>query len=215
MPTTQFTRDANQQAKTIQHYYQWQSKIYDLTRWSFLFGRKKIVEMLPGDRMAELNILEVGCGTGFNLQRMAQHFPHAKFTGVDVSSDMLSIARQNNKSFLSRMEFVEAPYGAEGVTFPGQMDIILFSYSLTMINPQWSNLLDQAQLDLKPNGCIAVVDFHDSQFRWFKNHMSGHHVRMDSHLQAYLEKNYAAIHNHSRKAYFGVWEYLLYLGRAR
>ncbi len=208
-----FTKDAGQQAKTIQQYYQWQSKIYDLTRWSFLFGRKKIVELLPVDRQAELNILEVGCGTGFNLQRMAKFFPKAKFTGVDVSADMLTIARQNNKANLSRMDFVEAPYGPEGVNFPGQMDIILFSYSLTMINPQWSSLLDQATLDLKPEGNIAVVDFHDSQFQWFKNHMGNHHVRMDSHLQEYLEKNCVSLHNQSQKAYLGIWEYLLFIGK--
>lgn len=208
-----FTKDADQQAKTIQQYYQWQSKIYDLTRWSFLFGRKKIADLLPVDRQAELKILEVGCGTGFNLKRMAKYFPKANFTGVDVSADMLTIARQNNTAYLNRMEFVEAPYGPEGVNFPGQMDIILFSYSLTMINPQWSALIDQAQLDLKPGGFVAVVDFHGSQFQWFKHHMSNHHVRMDSHLQYYLQKNFTPIHNQSKKAYMGVWEYLLFVGQ--
>ncbi|NRB50206.1 MAG: class I SAM-dependent methyltransferase [Saprospiraceae bacterium] len=209
-----FTKNAHQQAKTIQQYYQWQSKIYDLTRWSFLFGRKEITRLLPVDRQAALNILEVGCGTGFNLQRMAKFFPNAKFTGVDVSGDMLTIAKQNNQVNLERMAFVEAPYGPDGVNFPGQMDVILFSYSLTMINPQWSSLLDQAILDLKPDGYIAVVDFHDSQFQWFKNHMGNHHVRMDSHLQTYLEKNYKPTHNQSKKAYLGVWEYLLFVGQA-
>lgn len=208
-----FTKDAHQQAKTIQQYYQWQSKIYDLTRWSFLFGRKQIADLLPVDRHAVLNILEVGCGTGFNLQRLAKRFPKAKFTGVDVSGDMLAIARQNNQANLGRMVFIEAPYGPHGINFQGQMDIILFSYSLTMINPQWSSLLDQAELDLKPEGSLAVVDFHDSQFQWFKKHMGSHHVRMDSHLQNHLEKNWTVLHNQSKRAYLGLWEYLLFIGK--
>lgn len=213
MATQTFTEDPNQQAKTIKQYYQWQSKIYDLTRWSFLFGRKTIIQLLPIDRLAEVNILEVGCGTGYNLQHLAKAFPKAQLTGIDVSLDMLEIARANNKTHRDRVRLVEAPYGPENVNFPGQMDVILFSYSLTMINPQWSFLLDQALLDLKEGGYLAVVDFHDSPFHWFKNHMGGHHVRMDSHLQAYLRKRCKTIHDERKAAYLGLWEYLLYLGQ--
>lgn len=213
MAQPSFTQDPTQQAKTIQQYYQWQSKIYDLTRWSFLFGRKKILQLLPIDRSAKVNILEVGCGTGFNLQHLAKMFPNAQLTGIDVSADMLAIAKANNQQQLDRVKLVEAPYGPEDVNFPGQMDVILFSYSLSMINPQWSSLLDQSVLDLNEGGYLAVVDFHDSQFQWFKNHMGGHHVRMDSHLQQYLNSHCKAVHNESKAAYLGIWEYLLYVGQ--
>ena len=56
---------------SLQRYYHFQSVIYDLTRWSFLFGRRRLVQQLitspPPHR-----ILEIACGTGTNLRWLAQ-----------------------------------------------------------------------------------------------------------------------------------------------
>ncbi|MEZ5044340.1 MAG: class I SAM-dependent methyltransferase [Saprospiraceae bacterium] len=204
---------AIEQAEKIQHYYQWQSKIYDLTRWSFLFGRNSILSPVPLDANEAWNIMEVGCGTGFNLQNLAKRFPKAHLTGVDVSPDMLRIARQNNSPHLDRISFINAPYGPGGFHSPGQLDFILFSYALTMINPQWPSLIQQAFDDLKPGGYIAVVDFHDSRFSWFKKHMGNHHVRMDGHLLPCLSKHFQPIQSQCKAAYGGVWTYLIYVGK--
>lgn len=207
------TATAIEQAEKIQHYYQWQSKIYDLTRWSFLFGRNSILSHVPLNPKEALKLMEVGCGTGFNLQNLAKRFKKAQLTGVDVSSDMLRIARQNNSSQLDRISFINAPYGPKGFRSPEQVDFILFSYALTMINPQWPSLIQQAFDDLKPGGYIAVVDFHDSRFSWFKRHMGNHHVRMDGHLLPFLSDHFQPIESQCKAAYGGVWTYLVFVGR--
>jgi S-adenosylmethionine-diacylgycerolhomoserine-N-methlytransferase len=82
-----------------------------------------------------------------------------------------------------------------------------------MINPQWEELLQQAYNDLKPGGFIAVVDFHDSRFNWFKRHMGNNHVRMDGHLLPALSQLYKTVFVRIVKAYAGVWEYVLFVGR--
>ncbi len=72
------TRTVTEQAQTMQRYYRLQSKIYDATRWTFLFGRKRIIRELPVlEQKAALEVLEVGCGTGYNLKRLALQFPNA------------------------------------------------------------------------------------------------------------------------------------------
>ena len=42
-------------------------------------------------------ILEVGCGTGYNLLNLAQTYPKATLVGMDLSSDMLAIAKKKSQ----------------------------------------------------------------------------------------------------------------------
>lgn len=201
--------DQNQRMQT---YYKLQSKIYDSTRWTFLFGRKRIVREIPLPTDQEANILEVGCGTGFNLSLLNQRFPKAHLTGLDVSQDMINIATKRFRQTPEQVDLIAAPYQKGDTQFNNSLDAILFSYSLTMINPQWTSLLEQALEDLKPGGKIAVVDFYNSRFQWFKNHMGNHHVRMDGHLLPVLQELFKEKWSAVKPAYGGVWHYFYYVG---
>ncbi|NUO00398.1 MAG: methyltransferase domain-containing protein [Saprospiraceae bacterium] len=214
MDIFQTTDRTEQQAQTMQRYYRLHSKIYDATRWSFLFGRKRIIRQLP-DLVADPapHILEVGCGTGYNLKHLALRFPNARLTGMDVSGEMLQRAARRILPWRDRISLLEQPYGEENSGFNQKFDLILFSYSLTMINPHWATLIARAKQDLKPGGIIAVVDFHDSPFSWFKRHMANNHVRMDGHLRPALEAEFLVEEAKICRAYAGIWAYLLFWGR--
>lgn len=198
------------QANRIRGYYRFQSKIYDLTRWSFLFGRSAILQRLPFEKQETFKALEVGCGTGVNLAKLQRLYPNSQLIGMDVSADMLDIARRR---LPEQIDLIAAPYGEGKYEWQGALDAILFSYSLTMINPQWSELLEAAYRDLKPGGYIAVVDFHYSSKEWFRRHMSNHHVRMEGHLLPVLEQRFATIYRSVKSAYGGVWEYVQFVGK--
>ncbi len=213
MEKTNLTEEVAAQNQTMRRYYQLHAKIYDATRWTFLFGRKSIIKLLPFPETASIHILEIGCGTGHNLALLARAFPNAQLTGLDVSGDMIAKARQNTAALGERVTLLEKPYMPNETAFTGKVDAILFSYSLTMINPQWQDLIRKAQTDLKTGGAIAVVDFHDSRFQWFKRHMGNNHVRMDGHLLPLLETTFSTLVNEVKSAYGGVWQYLLYVGR--
>ncbi|MCB0662920.1 MAG: class I SAM-dependent methyltransferase, partial [Saprospiraceae bacterium] len=151
-----------EQSNAMQHYYRFQSKIYDLTRWAFLFGRHSILRHIPYNRMDTFTCLEVGCGTGHNLKTLATMYPNANLIGMDVSREMYEIALRKMQPFGHRIRLQNRPYHFNDRTREGEIDVILFSYALTMINPQWQDLLQRAYLDIKPGGRILVVDFHDS-----------------------------------------------------
>lgn len=200
-------------ATAITQYYRLHSKIYDATRWSFLFGREAIIKHLVA-YTAPTNILEVGCGTGKNLKELARRFPLATITGVDVSSDMLAVARHNLGWLSKRIKLIQAPYIAP-LAAATRYDLILFSYALTMFNPGWENALAAARKDLALGGRIAVVDFHDSPFLLFKRWMGVNHVRMDGHLRPHLLAHFTPQVNIIQPAYGGLWTYLLFLGQKR
>jgi S-adenosylmethionine-diacylgycerolhomoserine-N-methlytransferase len=194
----------------IERYYRFHSRIYDATRWSFLFGRQALIDHLR-DTLAPANILEVGAGTGRNLRALCTAFPDAQVAGVDVSQDMLRVARRNLGPLASRVELLHRSY--DGPVGRRPFDLVVFSYSLSMINPGWVSALEAARADLAPGGHIAVVDFHDSALSWFKRWMAVNHVRMQGHLLPNLEDRFETCHRRIRGAYLGVWNYLTFVGR--
>ena len=194
----------------LERYYQFHSRIYDATRWSFLFGREEVL-LRAACVTNPQRILEVGCGTGRNLAGLRRRFPQANITGVDLSEQMLAIAAKkvnDDKTTLLRRSY-SAPVHQDGKRF----DLVVFSYALSMFNPGWEQAIDAARDDLEDGGCIAVVDFSDSYFTWFRNWMGVNHVRMEGHLWPYLGRKFAPLLDERFAAYGGVWKYGIFIGR--
>ncbi len=206
-------KDSLAQNQIIRNYYQFQSTIYDATRWAFLFGRHEIIDRFTFDQTPE-HLVEVGCGTGINVKKMAAQFPEAEITGIDVSADMLDKAQKKMEGN-PKVKLLEKAYAVGPSAFEKAPDLFLFSYALTMINPQYGDLIRQAHTDLRPGGRIAVVDFHSCEVPWFKKHMEGHHVRMEGHLDPVLEEYFKPLYSEVRKAYGGLWNYFLFVGEKR
>ncbi len=197
------------QAEKMQRYYRFHSKIYNLTRWTFLFGRNRIIDLIPNNAVPK-HILEVGCGTGRNLLQLANKFPMSDITGIDISTAMLEVADKN--VFLCDNAIDLIKYNYNQPLKPNSYDLVLFSYSLTMINPGWREALACAYQDLAPGGYIAVVDFHNTPIRAFQRWMEVNHVRMESHLLPELENMFDPETVEINHAYCGSWNYLMFLG---
>ncbi|OYT73427.1 MAG: methyltransferase type 12 [Chloracidobacterium sp. CP2_5A] len=152
--------------------YRRQRYIYDLSRKYFLFGRDTLLERLPvrpGSR-----VVEIGCGTARNLVILGNRHPQARFYGVDISSEMLIASRANIRR--RRLDNVAVAVAAAealdrqaifGLEAP--FDIAFFSYSLSMI-PDWRAAVAAALANLRPGGCLAMVDFWDQKElpAWFE-----------------------------------------------
>ncbi len=194
----------------VERYYRVQSSLYDLTRWTFLFGRTRLLRCVaalgtPG------RILEVGCGTGRNLVELARLFPTARITGLDLSQAMLARARRKTAGLGQRVELVHGRYDKPLHESPS-FDLVLFSYSLTMFNPGFEIAIDSARRDLVPGGRVAAVDFHDSPWPWFTTWMQLNHVRTDAQLRPVFRRYFETRHDEVRLAYGGVWRYFMFLG---
>jgi len=62
-------------------------KLQPLIRYSREMGKKR------------LSILEIGCGTGEYTQNLAQIFPKSEIVGIDISPEILKIAKQKCKKY--------------------------------------------------------------------------------------------------------------------
>jgi Methylase of polypeptide chain release factors len=59
-----------------------------------------IIPLVPGlkeELQAGIEVLDVGCGSGFALIKMAQEFPKSRFTGYDISSEAIESGRAKAK----------------------------------------------------------------------------------------------------------------------
>lgn len=194
----------------VEGYYKFQSRIYDATRWGFLFGRQQILNKIP-DLPTNPRILEVGCGTGKNIGLMEYLFPDAKIYGIDLSRAMLQKARQKTGD-TTKITLINKSYGSEQIELK-PFDLILFSYSLTMAGEKTCAILQQAYEDLKPNGHIAVADFLSTPSTFFQAWMKRNHVNIDGSLLPLLNKYFIQKYSSINPAYFGLWNYFMFWGK--
>ena len=200
-------------AAALADYYRWHARLYDATRWSFLFGRSALIRAITG-RCQPASILEIGCGTGSNLLRLRRRFPDAAITGLDLSTDMLVQARRKLAQRASAVTLLQQRYDRPLSAEPA-FDLIVFSYCLSMIDPGWQQALDAALGDLQPGGLLAVVDFHDTRFSGCRRWMGFNHVRMDGHLLPYLTAHCQPIEQQVKAAYGNAWRYFSFIGCKR
>jgi S-adenosylmethionine-diacylgycerolhomoserine-N-methlytransferase len=143
--------------------YRFQRHIYDATRKFYLLGRDKLIAELnppPGGA-----VLEIGCGTGRNLIKIARRYPQARCYGLDVSEEMLRTARQQvAKAGLSdRITLAQADatnFDAQALFGRAGFERVVVSYALSMI-PPWREALTQALNVVAPGGSLHIVDFGD------------------------------------------------------
>lgn len=147
--------------------YRHQRRIYDVTRAYYLLGRDRLLADLAPQGNAR--VLEIACGTGRNLDRVAQLYPQTQLFGVDISTQMLDSAQAKlgRRAALAHADACDfdgrAVFGVDG------FDRVILSYSLSMI-PDWTRALDVAASQLAPMGEVHIVDFGHQRAlpRWFQ-----------------------------------------------
>jgi S-adenosylmethionine-diacylgycerolhomoserine-N-methlytransferase len=152
--------------------YRWQRHIYDATRMPYLLGRDRLIAEL--DPPFGAHVLEIGCGTGRNLIRIARTYPGVECFGIDVSNVMLDTARRSIASagLTGRIRLAQADaVTADPAHVFGRrsFDRVMISYALSMIGP-WRQALAHAASLLGPRGCLCLVDFGDQAGlpAWFR-----------------------------------------------
>ncbi|WP_449414513.1 class I SAM-dependent methyltransferase [Ochrobactrum teleogrylli] len=158
-------------ARLMDRVYRRQRHFYDATRKYYLLGRDQMIATL---NVPEGGILEIGCGTGRNLVKTAEHYPDAKLYGIDISAEMLDTARSAAKragiESRTRLERADAAqFDPEQLFHQTGFDRIFISYAISMI-PQWQSVIRESIRHLAPQGELHIVDFGDQSRlpRWFK-----------------------------------------------
>jgi S-adenosylmethionine-diacylgycerolhomoserine-N-methlytransferase len=173
-------------AERLAGFYGPQADRYDHFRARLLHGRGDLVAAL--DICPGMRVVELGCGTGGNLEALARAVPMESLAGVqlvDLCAPLLAVARARTRG-LAKVEVIEADATTWQPAAP--VDRVFMAYALTMM-PEWPAVLDNACAMLAPGGRLGLVDFHLPASggrlanglwrRWFAHdgvHLSGEHL---------------------------------------
>ena len=143
--------------------YRLYAPFYDYLYGSVLEpGRRAMSEAV--DLLRPASLLEIGVGTGLML---ARYPAYSKIIGIDVSAEMLEIARQRVRGLTQREIRLEA-MDAEKMDFPDEFfDCVTIPYVLS-VTPDPERLIAEARRVCRKNGTILILNhFSGSRSWWF------------------------------------------------
>jgi len=143
--------------------YRFYAPLYDRLFGAVLEpGRRALTDAVC--QIQPASILEVGVGTGLTLER----YPHgASVMGIDISNEMLNIARERARK-LSGRNIHLAAMNAEAMDFPdGCFDCVAIPYVLS-VTPNPERLVAEIRRVCRKDGTILILNhFSGSRFWWF------------------------------------------------
>ena len=144
-----------------------------------------LMETMAAAITASASVVELGCGYGYNLARLAERFPGVEYRGGDYSANAVEIARMlyGNTDGLTveKFDFYETPYALlDGLPEP----IVVFTLHALEQIPQSGPVVD---------ALIAAGDRIGSVFHFEPVHDSG-----DDSLLALMRRRYDELNDYNR-----------------
>ncbi len=116
------------------------------------------IETIPFQKEKNIDVLDLGAGTGLMAELVASNYPNAKIHLIDIAEKMLLEAKQKLKSFNNEFDFIVSNYSNVD-SFSQNYDLIISSLSihhLTAIEKQ--RLFKTIYSHLKSGGIFINAD---------------------------------------------------------
>ena len=114
-----------------------------------------LVSIIPFTKDACFTVIDLGCGTGAVSKAIAGRFPNAVFTCVDLSNNMLQMAKAK---LGDQIDCIEADFNT--FEFPQRYDLIVSSLALHHLVTDKDKLTfyKKIRAALKPGGQFTNID---------------------------------------------------------
>ncbi|MDQ2076323.1 malonyl-ACP O-methyltransferase BioC [Marinimicrobium sp. ABcell2] len=124
---------------------------------------ERLLELLPKSAVEATRILDLGCGTGYITERLAQNRPGAQVLGLDLAEGMLHFAR-GQRSMPAQWLCADA----EALPLaPDSLDLVYSSLSIQWCE-QVSGLFNELQRVIMPGGTLAFSTLGPGTLRELK-----------------------------------------------
>lgn len=101
------------------------------------------------------NVLDVGCGTGEILARLAAKYPQARFTGIDLEDPHLARAAERNAEFGDRVRFEHGD--AMSLHFPDASFDYAICRHVVQAVPDASRVIAEMKRVVRPGGRLHII----------------------------------------------------------
>lgn len=140
--------------ESVRRAYRRYAPVYDVVfgPW-FRVGRQRTVRTV--NQLSPANLLEVGVGTGLSLPEYRRDI---RISGIDVSADMLQVARGRvAEKGLTNIDGLHE-MDAENLAFPdAHFDVVVAMYVMSVV-PNPTRVLAEMRRVCKPGGTIIICN---------------------------------------------------------
>lgn len=107
------------------------------------------------------NLLEVGCGYGFNLEIWAKKHKYTRIVGLDIDPKAVEFTRKivNQNNWNDRIEVVNTTISEYALTNKSKFDVIILNQTLHEMDPDENyrkSVLEDLYVMLKDDGLLVV-----------------------------------------------------------
>ena len=100
-------------------------------------------------------VLDLACGTGIVLERLARKYPEAGLVGVDLTQEYLDVAERKLRGLGIQAELIHG--NAESAALTGRFDAVCSSYIPKYVDAD--TLLAHITPHIRPGGVVVLHDF--------------------------------------------------------
>ena len=113
-------------------------------------------------------VADIGCGGGYNIRRMLEMSPKAKYIGLDISDESVKKAEKVNKAELGkRVKIVKG--NAERLPFKDKSIDLITAFETVFFWENPENGFKEVYRTLVKDGCFAVINnYGDPNVDWEK-----------------------------------------------
>ncbi len=130
------------------------------------YWRRKAIQLIPISD-AQLEILDVACGTGDMSILASKRFPHYQFTGIDLSEGMLEVGKK--RILKINADQIKLQWGdCENLPYePNTFDAIMVAFGVRNFENLELGIQNMYRV-LKENGKIIILEFSKPRVFPFK-----------------------------------------------
>ncbi|GAA5819897.1 MAG: class I SAM-dependent methyltransferase [Methanobrevibacter sp. CfCl-M3] len=125
-----------------------------------------LINIIPFNNCENINILDLGCGTGSLTQKIKEKFPNSHITCMDLSKEMINLAKKKLYDY-DYVKFINADF--TDFNFNNDFYDVVLS-SLAIHNLVWDedkkNLYRRVYKALKKDGLFYIGDFVSASSRF-------------------------------------------------
>ncbi|HWR36916.1 MAG TPA: class I SAM-dependent methyltransferase [Clostridia bacterium] len=130
---------------------EWDSTAYDVLAKPEVEWGKKVLDRLHLQGFEK--VLDAGCGTGRVTAMLCERLPHGHVIAVDLSDNMLNVAREHLKGVSGRVKFVQADL--VNLSLQEEVDGIFSTAAIHWISDHWK-LFGGFYRALRPGGWLVA-----------------------------------------------------------
>ncbi|MGR2738012.1 class I SAM-dependent methyltransferase [Billgrantia sp. Q4P2] len=120
---------------------------------------------LPQRLVQGIDVLDLGCGRGLALMKLAERFPASRFTGYDLSKEAIGWATQRAARLgLGNLRFEQRDLSDFDRTAPAQRYDLVTTFDAIHDQAQPLNLLKGIRRTLREDGVYLAQDIHASSY---------------------------------------------------